>query len=403
MSDKKTGFQLMRELGVSFETLSAIAEVAGVRIIRSPNTEISPRHLEKILAQADKYSMPSNKLPQNGVPEEELLVLKSNSHSCKTRFRMSQTCPFCSYENTIKCNCGNDILTSDYRKEDLYLGAYQTNNYCELDLSPVAISITPTCSKCNKKFNSCLNGITLYIYRDNTDILTLYNEKIKKEEEATAKKEAIIRLESKRKRQIEQKIEKDRIVKSVNEQQRYFNRWFDKILIIDSNIWMNPEYDAFFLTLEKQLSDRVKKLSLFGPQFDEICNIKKKTSYGEAKNKKARCALNRIEKFQLMKSLKIEPITLDAEKNAYADPLLIQLTNTNLKAGKEVCFITDDMELRIRIRSYNEDNDELLEVIKGDDFLQLCIDYCDLNNIPINKDFLGEINESILMSSDSDN
>ena len=55
MSDKKTVFGIMRDLGVDYETIVEIAQSAKINVIKSPNTEVSPRHLKKILAAAEKY------------------------------------------------------------------------------------------------------------------------------------------------------------------------------------------------------------------------------------------------------------------------------------------------------------------------------------------------------------
>ena len=55
MSDKKTVFGIMRDLGVDYETIVEISQSAKINVIKSPNTEVSPRHLKKILAAAEKY------------------------------------------------------------------------------------------------------------------------------------------------------------------------------------------------------------------------------------------------------------------------------------------------------------------------------------------------------------
>ena len=55
MSDKKTVFAIMRELGVDYETIVQIAKSAKINVIKSPNTEVSPRHLKKIIKEAEAY------------------------------------------------------------------------------------------------------------------------------------------------------------------------------------------------------------------------------------------------------------------------------------------------------------------------------------------------------------
>ena len=55
MSDKKTVFAIMRDLGVNYDTIVEIAKSAKINVIKSPNTEVSPRHLKKILKAAAEY------------------------------------------------------------------------------------------------------------------------------------------------------------------------------------------------------------------------------------------------------------------------------------------------------------------------------------------------------------
>ena len=130
------------------------------------------------------------------------------------------------------------------------------------------------------------------------------------------------------------------------------NKLLDSFLVIDSNIWMSTEYTVFFQILEQQVAAQQKQIILYGPQFDEICNIKTKTEFGEAKNALARTAIDRIEKLNAKKLLRVEPITLDAKPGAYADPLIIKLLAKAAKDNKATCLVSDDKELRVRTREY---------------------------------------------------
>ena len=123
-------------------------------------------------------------------------------------------------------------------------------------------------------------------------------------------------------------------------------------LVIDSNIWMNEAYDAFFQTLNVLCKQVSYKLILFGVQIDEISNIKKATNYGDERNKRSRIAINRIESLQKAGLLTIQPISLDAELGAYADPLLVKILSTESRKGVKCTFISDDKELRIRLREH---------------------------------------------------
>ena len=55
MSDKKTVFAIMRDLGVDYETIVEIAKSAKINVIKSPNTEVTSRHLKKILKAAEEH------------------------------------------------------------------------------------------------------------------------------------------------------------------------------------------------------------------------------------------------------------------------------------------------------------------------------------------------------------
>jgi hypothetical protein len=127
------------------------------------------------------------------------------------------------------------------------------------------------------------------------------------------------------------------------------------VILIDSNIWMNEDYSDFFTVLEYVLKKNKYVIPLYGPQFDEICNLKKTTDFGDAKNRRSRIAINRIEAFQKESVLDVKPITIEAQRGAYADPLLVKLVTTTVKSGKTATFISDDKELRIRVRQHVKD------------------------------------------------
>ena len=167
--------------------------------------------------------------------------------------------------------------------------------------------------------------------------------------------------------------EKAEIAKAIIMSKEFTSRFIDYViscLIIDSNIWMKEEYDTFFEALLFVCKANKLCLSFYGPQFDEITNIKKKADYGEEKNHRARLAINRIEEFQVNKCLRIEAISIDSNPRAYADPLIIKLLTTESKKGKRCIFISDDKELRIRVREHVYGNSHnTSEIISGEDLI----------------------------------
>jgi len=162
--------------------------------------------------------------------------------------------------------------------------------------------------------------------------------------------------------------------------ERIFNEeLFPSLCIIDSNIWMTEEYEVFFAALMAALKRSSKALFLYGPQFDEICNIKKCTAYGEPRNRRARCAISRIEALQNNGLLTIKPIGIESKEGAYADPLIIMLLRTNSRLGNPVTFISNDKELRIRARQILQDEQHgsaNYRIYEGDDLIRLCTNYC---------------------------
>jgi rRNA-processing protein FCF1 len=126
-------------------------------------------------------------------------------------------------------------------------------------------------------------------------------------------------------------------------------------VILDTNVWMSSKLDIFFRALKNKFKKSSIKLVLFGPQFDELCNIKDRESYGSKRGRLARMALNRIEVFQKEGVLRIDPLSVQASPKAYADPLILKLIQELASEGKQVTFVSDDRELRIRAREIASD------------------------------------------------
>ena len=68
----------------------------------------------------------------------------------------------------------------------------------------------------------------------------------------------------------------------------------------------------------------------------------------------SRVAIGRIEELQKLGLLRIENITLKAQ-NAYADSLIIQGAIEAVKTGRNTTVVTNDKELRIRLRQHLTD------------------------------------------------
>ena len=143
-------------------------------------------------------------------------------------------------------------------------------------------------------------------------------------------------------------------------------------LIIDSNIWMTPTYDVFFAALKYACKESQYTISLLCPQFDEIANVKNSTTFGTERNQAARLAIGRIEDFQKSGILTIKDISVNAKPGSYADPVIVRLLAAEAASGTLCTFISDDKELRIRVRAALQGTNADCEVIEIENLLPLC-------------------------------
>ena len=129
-----------------------------------------------------------------------------------------------------------------------------------------------------------------------------------------------------------------------------FEQLHNKILYIDSNIFMakaNIGVERFFNEILEYPNINI---TMPTEQYEEIYNLK--NSDMEVKAKPARSAFRIIEKLFDSKHLNI--LELKDKPNAvkaYADPVFIKMITDNLKVEKEVYFITEDKDLKIRLKS----------------------------------------------------
>lgn len=172
-----------------------------------------------------------------------------------------------------------------------------------------------------------------------------------RERQRQAERKAEEREEEERKREV--KLAK--AAKDIADFDKLWKTRFESLLLVDSNIWMNRDYDDFFKELEwvmKKFSSNIKMSSV---QFDEIINLKN-LPYDNPKSKLARCALSRIEYFQNIDLIEIIPMGTEAKKGAYADPDIIDILLNSLTENSSMTLVSDDRELRIRANQIMKDN-----------------------------------------------
>ena len=176
-------------------------------------------------------------------------------------------------------------------------------------------------------------------------------------------------------------------VATSKQRSNWFENAVDKNIIsafclIDSNIWMDENYEPFFIALSNRLSKKKGgKCFIYQPQFDEICNLKDRNRYGSQKSMRARIALSRVEKMQVNNLISVEPMTIQSDPNAYADPLLISLLVKTAKKepGLRMTLITNDRELRIRTREILRQEqipEKLLTISSGKKLLEGANAFC---------------------------
>lgn len=130
-----------------------------------------------------------------------------------------------------------------------------------------------------------------------------------------------------------------------------------KGLVLDSNIWMNKQYENFFAVLDwlggqGYGANPSRRLALPRFQFDEICLNKSSTEFGTPTNIAARIALKRIECLQTRRMISVDA-SFEA-KREHRDPALLKLMCSMATAKTPICFISDDVEFRIRAREILE-------------------------------------------------
>ena len=203
--------------------------------------------------------------------------------------------------------------------------------------------------------------------------------KVKAEAEAKAKAKAETEAKAEADAKAEAKREKAQRALLIKEAKRCLHFISETVLaqslVIDSNIWMNEEYENFFTVLRHCVRDASTQIELPGKIFDELCNLKKDNAYDapDRKNRKARLAIQRIEDFQKEQLLRIERVTIDSDPRAYADKEIVELMVADAKKGKTLCLISEDKELRIRVREHLQlAAPERFAIIEGKELLEGC-------------------------------
>src|SRR5690606_11832445 len=99
-----------------------------------------------------------------------------------------------------------------------------------------------------------------------------------------------------------------------------------------------------------------------------ITNLKRSKKFGSPQNARARIAINRIELLQTSGRLQITGVLDNARRDAYADPWLVRLVVRAVDENRAVVLLSDDRELRVRLRQRLQDrNAENWEIVGLDE------------------------------------
>ena len=198
---------------------------------------------------------------------------------------------------------------------------------------------------------------TLFIFYIIIAPLIIFNKLLLKitlkQKEKKKEREELIKEQERRQREREE----ERIIHENNSKQ--FESELISIIkghsvIIDSNLWMDYDFESFFGGLLTILNKYEYILNLCAAQLYEIHNIKTKPKYSGQGNK-ANKAIKRIEKYQVEKVLKINSISCREDKKAYADPAILEYLISEYPKNGGITLITNDKTLRVRARQVFED------------------------------------------------
>ena len=151
-------------------------------------------------------------------------------------------------------------------------------------------------------------------------------------------------------------------------------RFRKTIVYVDSNIFMDFNFDNIFEYFNKNNT----KIVILKSQYDELINLRKRYKNERSDRAKAirpqlTMALNRVEKLIDNTQSQIKDIGIESDKNSYADPVFIKSILKKLKKGKSVIFITQDRDLRTRLKSMTKEDRKIdtqnINIFKADEFI----------------------------------
>jgi hypothetical protein len=123
-------------------------------------------------------------------------------------------------------------------------------------------------------------------------------------------------------------------------------------LVIDSSIWMSVAYEAFFAALKILCVEANYVLPLSRAQFDDMAGLRATVASNGSSDADCRLAFSRIEALQKLGLLRMEPLPHTSAPSDASEPLIVRILAAWAAAGKSCTYISDDKELRVRVREF---------------------------------------------------
>lgn len=152
----------------------------------------------------------------------------------------------------------------------------------------------------------------------------------------------------------EQKDKEEKNAYANSYEDEFFNLLFEQLknkkLYVDSNIFMAEPSEAIDRFFSEFADYDSIKITMPTEQYEEIYNLKR--SDFKSSSKAARDAFRRIEKLVDSKHIDILDLKdMPDDSSFYADPIFIKMIIEDLKNENQVYFVTEDKDLKIRLKS----------------------------------------------------
>lgn len=120
--------------------------------------------------------------------------------------------------------------------------------------------------------------------------------------------------------------------------------FLDKIIYIDTNIFFDEDLRYLF---EDVFDEKIYNIIIPEIQYNEIYRLKS----DENDKKKSYLARNTMKIIENLIEKGIAEINFENKKDTYADPIFIKEIIENIKYNKPTVFLTNDTDLRIRLKN----------------------------------------------------